>query len=142
MQLNARQTHELPERTRQLEEQNQELTKSLEQLQNGDRVVYNAHSTSAASCWLVEMSGERSFVAAEIGKAQLPRQFSSVSEVRSWMVQQHQSGAVFLLIVKPDAAGILDELSDHLRSQNVTFGFDLLPQNKAAIDPNSGAAAL
>ena len=38
------------------------------------------------------------------------------------------------MLVKPDAADILDPLTEELRSGNVVFGFDLLAQDKTAID--------
>ena len=60
--------------------------------------------------------------------------FSSLDSLKKWIRQQHQKGAVFLLLVKPDAADVLDPLSEDLRREQIVFGFDLLPQDKIAIN--------
>lgn len=124
----------------QMQAQNQALAEKLKQLQTGERVIYNAHTSTSSTCWLVEMNGENSFLAAELGKQQRPKSFSSSADLRRWILQKHRSGAVFMLIVKPKCAAKLDEISAELRSSNVVFGFDLLPQDKTVIDPMTGAA--
>ncbi|MEO2016290.1 MAG: hypothetical protein ABGZ53_18170 [Fuerstiella sp.] len=123
-----------------LKQDNENLDEKVKQLTRGDRVVYNAHTSESETCWLVEMVTTTEFLAAELGQRRQPRGFSSRSELTSWILQRHHSGTVFMLIVKPAAADVLEQLTTDLRAQNVSFGFDLLPQNKTAIDPVSGAS--
>ena len=120
--------------------QNQQLLKTQQELKSGNRVVYNAHDSIAGACWLVELTAINSFQAAELGKNQVPLKFSSSQDLSAWILQRHRSGAVFLLLVKPNSADILEPLTEELRTQQVVFGFDLLPQHKTAIDPATGAS--
>jgi hypothetical protein len=126
--------------TESLKQDNKNIDKKVKKLQRGDRVVYNAHTSDSETCWLVEMITTTEFLAAELGQRHQPREFSSRSELTSWILQRHQTGTVFMLIVKPAAADVLEQLTTDLRAQNVNFGFDLLPQDKVAIDPVSGAS--
>lgn len=123
----------------QLRQDSSQLAKQLKELQSGRRVVYNAHDSNARSCWLVELSDTSTFAAAELGQRMAPVKFQTVNSMKSWIDQKNRQGCVFLLVVKPAAASVLDSLTDGLRRSNVTFGFDLLPQNKTAIDPIVGA---
>lgn len=129
----------LPEQTDRLQLENQRLQQQLQQVQSGERVVYNAHAGNSKTCWLIEMTAPGSFVAAEIGPQHPPKSFSSQRDLNAWMLQRHRSGASFMLVVKPDAADTFDVLAESLRRQNIAFGFDLLPQDKTAIDPTSGS---
>ena len=130
-----------PEQTDRLQLENQRLQQQLEQLKSGERVIYNAHASNSKTCWLVEMTSAGNFIAAELGKPQTPKTFTSQRDLAAWMLQRHRSGASFMLVVKPDAADTFDVLAENLRRQNIAFGFDLLPQDKSAIDPVSGAVA-
>ena len=47
----------------------------------------------------------------------------------------------FMLLIKPNAADSLEELTKELVELAVPFGFDLLPQDATAIDAASGTAA-
>jgi len=141
IQNTAKTRHAQIAQTKTLRSENRKLNKSLDELKRGDRVVYNAHDSSAATCWLVELTDLRTIQVAEMGKSGKPLTFSSRSDLELWMIQRHRSGAVFLILVKPDAAELLEPLTEQLRAQNVVFGFDLLPQNRVAIDPVTGAAA-
>ncbi|MEQ9410974.1 MAG: hypothetical protein RIK87_24900 [Fuerstiella sp.] len=123
-----------------LEQLNRELDARVKQLQSGERVVYNGHNSTSAVCWLVELTDSNTFQAAELGKSNPPQRFSSMTQLSAWVAGRHRSGAVFMFLVKPQAADVLEPLTDRLRSQNVTFGFDLLAQDSKAIDPATGAA--
>lgn len=125
--------------TQQLREDNSNRAQRLENLKSGRRVVYNAHDSNSSSCWLVELSDTSTFVVAELGQRKAPVRFQTVEALKSWIERQNRQGCVFLLVVKPAAAGILDSLTDDLRRSKVSFGFDLLPQDKTAIDPVVGA---
>ncbi|MCH2203815.1 MAG: hypothetical protein MK102_17755 [Fuerstiella sp.] len=126
--------------TEALRAENRNLNRRLDDLRQGNRIIYNAHDSSSATCWLVELTNPGTIQAAEMGMSRKPLTFASRSDLQSWMTQHHRSGAAFLILVKPDAAEILEPLTAALRARKVTYGFDLLPQDKAAIDPVSGAA--
>lgn len=130
-----------PEETNRLQLENQRLQQQLEQIKSGERVIYNAHVSNSKTCWLVEMTSAGNFIAAELGKQQTPKQFSSQRDLAAWMLQRHRAGASFMLVVKPNAADTFDLLAETLRRQNIAFGFDLLPQDMSAIDPITGAGA-
>ena len=117
----------------QLQQENARIMEELKQLKSGDRVIYNAHTSAASACWLVEMSDSGTFLTGELGKKQVPLEFKSRAALSAWIQQRHRAGAVFMLIVKPNAATVFEQLSDELRKQNITFGFDLLPQNQSAL---------
>lgn len=125
--------------TRRLKQVHSELTRKLQEVKSGRRIVYNAHDSNSSSCWLIELTDETTFAAAELGKRKAPKKFQTVISLKGWIEQQHRQGSVFLLVVKPSAANVLDSLTDDLRKANVVFGFDLLPQEKTAIDPVVGA---
>jgi hypothetical protein len=129
-----------PQLTQQLQQQNAQLKEQLEQMRQGDRVVYNAHDSATAECWLVELAGTSSFQAALIGQKQKPLTFSSHAALKSWIEKQHRRGAAFLLLIRPAAADMLEVFAEELRQQNVVFGFDLLPPDTVAIDPVTGAS--
>jgi cell division protein FtsB len=136
----AQRRSEQTRQTESLKQDNETLDEKVKKLTRGDRVVYNAHTSESATCWLVEMTTTTDFQVAELGQRSQPRVFSSRSDLTSWILQRHQTGTVFMLIVKPAAADVLEQLTTDLRAQNVSFGFDLLPQDKTAIDPVSGAS--
>lgn len=130
-----------PEQTEELKAENQRLQEQLEQLKNGERVIYNAHTSNAQTCWLVEMTAPGKFMVAELGKQQSPKSFQSQQDLSAWMQQRHRGGASFMLVVKPDAADTFDQLAEQMRRQKIAFGFDLMPQDRTAIDSAAGAVA-
>jgi len=137
----ARQNQNRPQQTTRLQQQNEQLQQKLEEMKQGNRVVYNAHDSSTAECWLVELKDESNFQAARVGRRESPQAFASQTSLQSWMAEQHRRKAAFLLLVRPAAADILDTLTQELRQQKMVFGFDLLPAGKVAIDPQTGAVA-
>lgn len=115
------------------------IQQQLKRLQSGDRIIYNGHDADSKRCWLVEMNSTNEFLTAELGRSMTPQKFASLIELRKWMTSTNDRS--FLLIVKPESADAFDQLTQQLRQQKVTFGFDLLPDSKTAIDPVSGAGA-
>ena len=136
----ARQNQDRPQRTQLLQQQNEQMAEQLEQLRQGDRVIYNAHDSASTDCWLVELVDTTTFQTALIGQKRKPLQFASPALLQSWIQEQHRGGAAFLLLVRPSAADLLESLTEELRQQKIVFGFDLLPPDKVAIDPVMGAA--
>ncbi|MFN8706403.1 MAG: hypothetical protein ACK526_09040 [Planctomyces sp.] len=123
-------------------EQNRILKEKIEQLRSGQRVIYNAHSGSTDRCWLVELSAETRIEAALIGERGPPQKFPNTETLGKWMTSQRQSGDVFMLLLKPDAADVFDRLTEELKGQSIPFGFDLIPQDVQAIDSALGAAGI
>lgn len=123
--------------TQKLLQQVKDMEAQLQKIQSGDRIIYNGHDSQSKRCWLVEMNSTNEFVAAELGRTMTPQKFSSLSQLSQWM--SADSSRSFLLIVKPDSADVFDGLKQELRQKKVTFGFDLLPTGKVAIDPVTGA---
>ncbi len=124
-----------------LQDENQSLEEKLAGLRSGNRVIYNSHDSSSSTCWIVELTDPGTIQAAEIGKTQKPLDFQSSAALQTWMVQRSRAGAAFLVLVKPSAAELLEPLASDLRSNKVTFGFDLLAQDMSGLDPVTGAAA-
>lgn len=130
------------QQTESLQQQNQLLQSQLEQLKAGDRIVYNAHDSNSKTCWLVELEDTSTMAVAELGKTQKPQTFSTLQDLTNWISGRHQTGAVFMFLVKPAAADLLEPLTEELRQQKVSFGFDLMAQEKTALDPIKGASVL
>ena len=139
LQTAAQQSQSRPQQTQQLEQQNDQIKERLEQMQQGNRVVYNAHDSATAECWLVELTDTASFQTALIGRKQPPQRFSSQASLKSWMEEQHRRGSAFLLLVRPASADMLEAFTEELRQKSIVFGFDLLPPDRVAIDPVTGA---
>ena len=120
--------------------------KRLQVLQNsvlsGNRVVYNQYRGSADSCWIVEFTDDNTIHAARIGHAQKPMSFASIPSVVTWIRNQRQQGAEFLILLKPAATEASELLPEMLRRENIPHGYDLLGQDQTALDPEQGAAAL
>lgn len=127
------------EEIRQLRQQNQRLGDAVARYEAGQRIIYNSHSSSSQRCWLVECNSERDFRAAPIGESQVPLTFTSATDAEAWMLKVCGRGDALMLLVKPDSADVFDPITTTLRTQGAAFGFDLLPQDRFAIDPVTGA---
>lgn len=111
--------------------------KVLQQLEAGKRVLYNRPAGSN-ECWLVEVSTESEIHAGIIGKKEKPTSFPSIEHCRDWMLSLRFK-ADFLIIIKPDTWGLKAPLEKVCQDSNITYAFDLLPQNRFAVDPEFGA---
>jgi len=112
----------------------------LQGLTDGTRVVYNRQSGSAATCWIVEVTDDRSIQAAPLGRSQKPLVFPGIRDVLRWIRNEHRRGAEFLILLKPAAEEAADLLPETLREEQIPHGYDLLGQDQTALDPDRGAA--
>ena len=128
------------ERSQQLQQENHKLEEKLQQLRNGQRRVYNSHDSASKDCWLVEISESNDIQVALIGQNRPPQRFASLNDLIGWVKLQKGQNTAFMLLIKPNAADSLEELTQELVELAAPFGFDLLPQDATAIDPDSGAA--
>ena len=129
------------ERIQQLQQENQKLDEKLKQLKNGQRRVYNSHNSASKDCWLLEISGVNDIQVALLGENKAPQKFGSLNDLIGWVKSQKGRDVAFMLLIKPNAADSLEELTKELVQLSVPFGFDLLPQDATAIDATTGAAA-
>jgi hypothetical protein len=109
----------------------------LQQLEQGKRVLYS-RPPGSNECWLIELSTESDIRAGVIGKKQLPTSFPSVEHCRDWMLSL-RARADFLIIIKPETWGLKAPLEKVCQDSDVTYAFDLLPQDKIALDASHGA---
>lgn len=114
-----------------------EAKRVLEQLERGKRVLYN-RPPGSNECWLVEVSTETDVRAGVIGKKEAPKSFSSIEHCRDWMLAK-RSSADFLIVIKPQTWDLKAPLEKVCQESQVTYAFDLLPQNKIALDETFGA---
>ena len=114
----------------------------LQGLTDGTRVVYNRQSGAAATCWIVEVTDDRSILAAPLGRTRKPLVFTGIREVIRWIRDEHRRDAEFLILLKPAAVEAADLLPGTLREEQIPHGYDLLGQDQTALDPDRGAAAL
>jgi gas vesicle protein len=126
---------------RRLQQETQEIQKQLQELRSGDRKIYNAHDSAAKTCWLLELSSVQEIKVARIGEAGSPRVFTDVGKLLTWIQTVSSDDVAFMVLLKPDAAGLFDQISETLIPLGIPFGFDLLPQNATAFEgPEEGRA--
>ncbi|MEY3172178.1 MAG: hypothetical protein RLZZ436_91 [Planctomycetota bacterium] len=114
----------------------------LQQLSDGTRVVYSQHSGTAETCWIVEVTDDRSIQAAPLGRSQKPLALGGIPETLRWIRTEHGRGAEFLILLKPAAVEAADLLPGTLREEQIPHGYDLLGQDQTALDPERGAVGL
>ena len=113
----------------------------FEDLQTGNRVLYNTDSTDGQKVYLVELFPNEILVAAA-GERARPQRFTdgrATDEFLAWAITQSNTAARFMLIVHPGSTEAFGQIRERLDSSNFTIGFDLLPDGKNAIDPERGA---
>lgn len=114
-----------------------EAKRVLEQLEQGKRVLYN-RPPGSNECWLVEISTESDIRAGVIGKKAAPLSFPSIEHCRDWMLKK-KSTYDFLIVIKPETWDLKAPLEKICQDSKITYAFDLLPQDKIALDVNVGA---
>jgi hypothetical protein len=128
------------EEARRLQQEILEIQKKLQQLRSGDRKIYNAHDSAAKTCWLVELSTAQEIRVAQLGRAGDPRAFKNVGQLLEWIKTVSSDDVAFMVLLKPEAAALFDQISKTLIPLGIPFGFDLLPQNATAFEePPEGA---
>ena len=128
------------EEARRLQQEIEEIQKQLQELRSGDRKVYNSHDSSAKTCWLVELSAADEIKVAELGQLRPPRVFTNIDQLLTWLKAVNSNDVAFMILLKPDAAPVFDQVTETLIPLGKPFGFDLLPQEASAFDePTEGA---
>ena len=128
------------EETRRLEQEIQEIQKKLLELRSGNRKIYNAHDSAAKTCWLIELSTAQEIKVAELGQQASPRVFTNARQLLEWIKGVSSDDVAFMILLKPEAAELFDQISETLIPIRIPFGFDLLPQDATAFEkPTEGA---
>ncbi len=117
------------------------LEAEVTDLKNSQRVFYNNADSRGRQVVLVELF-ESDILAAEAGKKETPLRFSgklSQQSFLNWASDQSASRCRFVFIVHSGTTHEFQELSQQLRDKGFSIGFDLLPDDKNAIDLKQGA---
>lgn len=122
------------EEAQRLQQEIERIQKELQTLKSGDRKIYNAHDSTAKTCWLVELTSAQEIKVAQMGQPGPPKVFTEISQLLTWTKGVRSADVAFMILLKPDAAPLFDQLSETLIPLGVPFGFDLLPQNVTAFD--------
>lgn len=130
-------TSTTPQKTKQLKTSTADAQRILKTIQQGRRVTYRRPAGSN-QCWLVEISTASDVRAAMIGRNQTPKTFPSIEHCRDWMVGL-KNQADFLIVIKPATWDLKAPLEKVCQTSNITYAFDLLPQDQVALDHNLGA---
>ena len=123
-----------------MQEQNQSLKERLEKLKKENRVIFNPAGGSSKTPWLVELT-INSISVAEMGKTQVPFQFSELNEFEDWLTGRNPGTQYFVLLIKPDGIKQFHSILPLLKEKNYDVGFDLLSANQSSIDPQTGAGS-
>lgn len=121
-----------------LESQLAARRRELAELSNGNKLVYNKHSSSAKFCWIIELNSPTQIRAALMGTESESTHLQDVAATLAWISGLPQQDSSVMLLVKPDSSPCLDELSEELRKRGIPYGFDLLPQATTVL-PGTGS---
>lgn len=123
-----------------IQQQIQSMKERLAKMKQENRVIFNPAEGSSKTPWLVELTTNKISVA-EMGKTQVPFQFSDVNHFEDWLTGRNPGTQYFVLLVKPDGIEQFNSLLPILKEKNYDVGFDLLSANQSAIDPQTGAGS-
>lgn len=124
-------------RTRAASSEAADATRVLKRIQGGKLITYSRPKGSQP-CWLVEVSSQTGIRAGQIGVKNRPRTMTSYGECLQWIVGQ-RSSSDFLIVVKPKAWDVKRAWEKSLQQAGVTYAFDVIPQDKDALDDVVGA---
>jgi len=120
-----------------------QLNKEKENLTQTNRVIFNP-SDAAGIAWIIDLS-ESAILVAQAGVSSVPVTFDSpIKELRiqalmHWVRNHNPNEEYFVLLARPGTIEMFYELRDKLQSLRFPVGFDLLPNDQMAIDPQFGA---
>ncbi len=127
-----------------LETKQEELAAVIEELtelKNSQRVFYNQADVGGRQVYLVELYGSDILVA-QAGEKATPERFpnpGAESSFLKWAGKHSSSQIRFVIIVHPGTTDSFRTLSEKLKDKGFKIGYDLLPDDKIAIDPEKGA---
>ncbi|MBW3599839.1 MAG: hypothetical protein KY475_21530 [Planctomycetes bacterium] len=152
-QLLAKQRDQLRAENRQLDPKQVELAQlqreavrareKIEELRNSNRLIYNPVAGSGKTAWLVDLSPERLLVAA-VGRTEPPVQLSASasswqrSNFVRWLADRDPRIDYFVLLVRPDATDVYEEVRTILELRNFDLGIDLIGSDATVVDPSKG----
>jgi hypothetical protein len=113
-----------------------DATKILRKLQAGRLVPYQRPKGSK-TCWLIEVSSPSQIKVGRIGRKEKPISINTYGDCLTWI--KNQSSADFLIVVKPKAWDVKSEWEQPLQQAGITYAFDVIGQDKAALDDIMGA---
>lgn len=125
-------------RIKQLSNENNNLKAEIVKLNNGQRVIYNAHDSQSRNCWVIELSNPSDIKASVIGSNHNISVFNDVNTLIYWLQARALSGDSFMLLIKPDAASVFDAVTETLNQLKSSYGFDLLHQDTIVIVHDKG----
>lgn len=111
--------------------------RELEEIRSGRKRVYNAHNSTARTCWMVEITSPSNIQIALLGNGEATEFFPSNEKLLEWARPLANQDIALMLLVKPEAAGSLETLSKSLVQMKIPFGFDLLPQDASVLAPKA-----
>ncbi|QDT28781.1 hypothetical protein Enr10x_41270 [Gimesia panareensis] len=127
-------------KTEEIQQQIQNLKERLEKMKQENRVIFNPAEGTSKTPWLVEISANNISVA-EMGKSQVPSQFTNVLQFEDWLTGRNPASEYFVLLIKPDGIEQFHALLPLLKEKHYDIGFDLLSASQNAIDPQTGAGS-
>jgi len=130
---------------KQLESTAQVLVDKLKDLKEKNRLIYNPSRDTGKQAWLVDVAPDKISVAC-LGRAAastLFEQSSSSARVRAFLEfinKREPSSDYFVLLVRPAATEVFDELRTKLEKRGFELGFDLIGAQQTVIDPAAGTS--
>lgn len=125
-------------RLERLRNETADLKNKLASAQQENRIFFNPAPGAAKKAILIELQ-PGSFLAAEAGKSSPPDRFGDLNAFGAWASGRSPQREYFVLLIKPDAAGMFDEVRTLLQSKGFDIGYDLLPAEQSAINALTGA---
>ena len=126
-----------------------EFERQREQERRENRPVFSLPRGFDKTGWLVVVEADRLSLA-PLQRASRPRQFvrsgigpfgtSAVTAFLDWVRTEQQTGAYFLLLVRPSGSETFADLTVELGTRGITYGFDLIDAHRTILDPERGAA--
>jgi len=124
-----------------------DLQRASEQSEN--RTVFTLPRGFQREGWIAVLDAQRITVA-PLGRPAKPIVFTAsglpligttaAHALVQWIERQQIQSAYFLLLVRPDAATMFDEVHELLTNQPIAHGFDVIDSDRSIIHPERGAA--
>ncbi len=119
-----------------------EVRKTREQLQRlkrSNRMIFNPTEGDQKSPWLVELDAAKIKVA-KVGESARPQEFATVDQFLSWSSRRSSQAEYFVLLIKPASVESFADVYSTLTASGFDVGYDVMPVDQTAIDPETGAA--
>ncbi len=111
--------------------------KKMQELQAGNRVVYNFHDT-ASSPYVVQIDGTRTLTG-KSDVSQAPRVDNTVRTFIDFAKSLPAQDRYFLLLVKPSGISRYNLMREYLDDMNADVGVELIGESTTAVDLQTGA---